>query len=70
MATGKHVIATKPVRLTKEDLDQIELPDLNDAVKRIIKDSKVKSLQAFINGDNPTTRRNTIYKYWGVDTEL
>jgi hypothetical protein len=69
MASERNVIASKPIVLSKQDFAQIEVPDLSDEVRKIIIDSKVKSLQAFVSRSNPSTLRDNIYKYWGISAD-
>jgi hypothetical protein len=66
MASQKSVIGIKSIKLTKQDFPEIHLPELSEAVRKAIVDSKVKSLQAFLDSTNPTTVRNNIYQYWGI----
>lgn len=70
MASEKNVIATKSIKLTKKDFPEIQLPELSEAVRKAIRDSKVKSLQAFLDDNNPTTVRRNIYKYWGIESDV
>lgn len=65
----KNVIGTKSIKLTKKDFEDIELPELTEAVRKAIRDSKVKSLQAFLDENNPSVVRKNIYKYWGIESD-
>lgn len=68
--SSKNIIGTKSIKLTKQDFPDIQLPELSEAVRKAILDSKVKSLQAFLDDNNPTTVRKNIYKYWGIESDL
>jgi hypothetical protein len=66
MALSNDLLCAKVITFTRADLAEFEPPKMSEEVRRIIVESKVKSLQDLVGDDARTAVANMMRHYWSV----